>query len=136
MSFEQPLEEVASDVAREGAEQFRQRAIEILRETGSRLDYDVEPVVQSVTPVTQSEDGYTFSVTHPSATIFEFGSEPHTIEPTDPDGVLAWEQDGETIFAKSVEHPGTEAILYISKAQQELDTRGLTRKRLRSIGAE
>lgn len=134
MTFEDALEEVANDVARETAEEFRQKAIERLREVGSRLDYDVEPIIASATEVEEQPDGsYSFRFTHPASAIIEFGSDPHTITPNDPDGVLAWEENGETIFATRVEHPGTTAVLFVSKSQQEITERGLSEARLNRL---
>lgn len=124
MTLEDALEEIADDASRAIAEEWRDEAIAILRDVGSRLDYDVEPVIKSATPVTPTSDGYSFTFTHPASAIFHFGSEPHTIE-ADDDGFLVWQQDGETIFAKEVDHPGTSAILFVSKSQQKITEQGL-----------
>jgi hypothetical protein len=124
VSLDEALAEVSDEAARAAAKQFRARAIENLRQAGSRLDYDVEPIAQSATPVTQSGDSYSFTFTHPASAVMEFGSEPHTITPND-DEVLTFQQGGETVYATEVEHPGTTALLFVSKAQQELDTSGL-----------
>jgi hypothetical protein len=120
MSLDDALEEVADEAGRQVAEQFREIAIQNLRDIGGRLDYDVDPIINSATPVTKQGDSYTFSFTHPASAILEFGSDPHEITPSDPDGVLVWEKDGETFYAKSVNHPGTEAILFVSKSQQRI----------------
>lgn len=126
-TFDEALAEVVDDAGRATAEAFRARAIEVLRDAGRRVDYDVEPVIDSVTPVTRQADGtYTFSVEHEVATIFEYGSAPHTIEGED--GPLVFETaDGETVFVESVEHPGTDALLYMTTAKQEVTTQGLER---------
>lgn len=129
-SFDDALDNASDEIARAVAEEWREQAIETLRQVGGRVDYDVQPIIDSATPVTQTTDGYSFTFTHPASALFEFGSEPHTIEPDDPDGVLAFEADGETVFAKSVDHPGTDAILFVSKSQQRITERGIRQARL------
>jgi hypothetical protein len=119
--FDDALEQIRDKGGRRLAELWRQNAIEALDDVGDLLDYDVDEVKASFTEVRKQGDQYSFRVEHPAATIMEFGTSPHTIEPDDPDGTLSFENDdGETIFAKKVSHPGTEALLYISQSKQEV----------------
>lgn len=46
----------------------------------------------------------------------EFGTKAHLIKPKSPDGVLAFKVDGDTVFSKSVQHPGTRANPVLLKA--------------------
>lgn len=54
-------------------------------------------------------------------TFLEFGTKPHVIEPKDEDGVLVFEIEGETIFAKRVFHPGTKPLGFVRLTQEDLD---------------
>lgn len=54
-------------------------------------------------------------------TFLEFGTKPHVIEPKDEDGVLVFEIEGETIFAKKVFHPGTKPLGFVRLTQEDLD---------------
>lgn len=47
----------------------------------------------------------------------EFGTSAHTI--TADSGVLAWETEGETHFARSVQHPGTEPQPFLRPAVEQ-----------------
>jgi len=60
----------------------------------------------------------------------EFGTRPHVIVPKDPSGVLAFEVDGETVFAKKVFHPGTRPLGFVRMTQADIDrsAEGLARK--------
>lgn len=60
----------------------------------------------------------------------EFGTRPHVIEPRDPDGVLAFEIDGKTVFAKKVLHPGTKPLGFVRMTQSDIDrsAEGLAKK--------
>jgi hypothetical protein len=44
------------------------------------------------------------------------GTRPHMIFPRRPGGVLAFEVDGRTVFARSVHHPGTKARPFLRNA--------------------
>lgn len=44
------------------------------------------------------------------------GSEPHDILPRSPGGVLAFQVGGQTVFARSVHHPGTAPIPFLRDA--------------------
>jgi hypothetical protein len=54
-------------------------------------------------------------------TFLEFGTKPHVIEPKNEDGVLVFEIEGETIFAKKVFHPGTKPLGFVRMTQDDLD---------------
>lgn len=46
----------------------------------------------------------------------EYGTQPHVIRPRDPGGVLAFPGGGGTVFARSVNHPGTAPQPYMGPA--------------------
>lgn len=52
----------------------------------------------------------------PYARYVEFDTKPHTIRPKKPGGVLAFRMNGQLVFAKSVNHPGTKAQPFIVPA--------------------
>jgi hypothetical protein len=54
-------------------------------------------------------------------TFLEFGTKPHIIRPKDPAGVLVFETDDGTIFAKIVHHPGTKPLGIVRLTQKEVD---------------
>ena len=49
------------------------------------------------------------------AACVEYGTKPHVIEPVNKK-VLAFKVDGQTVFAKKVNHPGTQAIPFMRGA--------------------
>ena len=49
----------------------------------------------------------------------EFGTKPHVIEARD--GALKFEIGGETVFAKTVFHPGTKPLGFVRLTQEDLD---------------
>jgi hypothetical protein len=71
----------------------------------------------------------TFRYTAAHAMPVEAGTEPHPITPDDAD-VLAFEVDGEQVFAQRVAHPGTPAQPYMQPGframARELRQRGLS----------
>ncbi len=42
------------------------------------------------------------------------GTDPHEIRPKQAGGVLAFQVGGETVFARSVQHPGTKAVRFFT----------------------
>lgn len=56
--------------------------------------------------------------------VLEYGSEPHTIRPNDPDGMLRFEVDGEVVFAPKVNHPGTDPYPHWRPAVNEVRMKG------------
>lgn len=53
-------------------------------------------------------------------TYLEFGTKPHVIAP-DRGGVLVFEIEGKTIFARYVFHPGTKPLGFVRVTQDDLD---------------
>lgn len=53
-------------------------------------------------------------------TFLEFGTKPHVIAP-DRGGVLVFEIEGKTIFARYVFHPGTKPLGFVRITQDDLD---------------
>lgn len=74
-------------------------------------------------------DTITFAYSADHAILVEGGTEPHPITPDDAD-VLAFEVDGEQVFATHVDHPGTEPQPFMQpgfeRMARELQRRGLT----------
>lgn len=66
-------------------------------------------IFQKVLQNATSVDGQVYSAGVNYARIHEFGGKtaPHLIEPKSADGVLAFSVGGKTVFAKSVNHPGS-----------------------------
>jgi hypothetical protein len=103
-----------------------------LRSYGSRHDYDVEPVTESVevTDVTSTDRSFSARVawTHEAAQYFQFGVAPHTISGS-PLLSFIWEDapqgvremfsgtervDGDPrVYLPSVDHPGIPASRYV-----------------------
>lgn len=52
----------------------------------------------------------------PYAKYVEFGTAPHEIKPKEKSGVLVFKMGGQTVFAKSVKHPGTKAQPFVQPA--------------------
>ena len=52
----------------------------------------------------------------PYAGYVEFGTKPHVIKPKNPDGVLVFKVGGTTVYARKVNHPGTQAQPYVLPA--------------------
>lgn len=52
----------------------------------------------------------------PYATYVEFGTAPHEIKPKDPDGVLRFVANGQVVYAKVVQHPGTKPQPFVRPA--------------------
>lgn len=51
------------------------------------------------------------------------GTDPHTILPKKPGGVLSFELNGQTVFFKRVEHPGTEPNRFLTDSLVDLHAR-------------
>lgn len=103
-----------------------------LRSYGSRNDYAVEPITESVEILETSRSQREFRVrwgwTHEAATYFQFGVAPHTID-GNPILSFIWEDapqgvremfantervDGDPrVFFRSVDHPGIPASRYV-----------------------
>lgn len=52
----------------------------------------------------------------PYASYVEFGTQPHEIRPKKPDGVLRFKVNGQWVYAKVVNHPGTKAQPFVRPA--------------------
>jgi HK97 gp10 family phage protein len=52
----------------------------------------------------------------PYATYVEFGTRPHEIKPKKPGGVLAFKVNGQQVYARVVNHPGTPAQPFVRPA--------------------
>lgn len=57
----------------------------------------------------------------PYGKILADGSRPHRIEPKDPDGYLAFQQDGQWRRSKGVNHPGTRPDPFMDLAMAKAD---------------
>lgn len=56
----------------------------------------------------------------PYADYVEKGTRPHKIEPKHA-GALHWEASGESVFARSVNHPGTKANPFVERAVKSME---------------
>jgi len=141
--FEDKLAETVLDKAernfygeRDGwAFQFVQRVHDRLRRYGERLDYRVEPIIDSFELVDARRDDRSVSVVlrwpHKAAVYMEFGTSPHTIE-GNPILSFIWEErhdppewvrreyepegDGYRVFLPEVEVAGVEKIRQVRTA--------------------
>lgn len=116
-----------------------QQSQEVLDVAGSQLDWDVEPVKQSL-GVPEVERGrnsltVTWGWSHPAAPYWEYGTSPHTIR-GDPILSFIWEDappgikdmfpntervDGDPrVFFQSVQHPGTPALRFVREGLRYL----------------
>jgi hypothetical protein len=116
------LDDLEQEVGQAVADELGERAVERLRQDAP-ADWNVEPIAQSLT-ITPSSDGFLVTFNHPEAGFVEFGTSPHTIT-ADEGETLAFEVDGEMVFAKSVSHPGMPAINYVSSAIAKVTEGGL-----------
>lgn len=66
----------------------------------------------------KSGDTVEVGPTAPYAPHVEFGTRPHIIEPVQA-SVLAFEIDGQTVFAKRVQHPGFPGRFFIKSTSEE-----------------
>jgi len=116
------FEDASKDVAREGANRWFSKSQEILLEEGDSREWDVFPVVQSGVPPFWDSDaeGFRFGYTHIAAPFFEYGTAPHEIRATNADYLAFPGENGETVFRKSVQHPGTPALRYMEKSKQRM----------------
>lgn len=55
----------------------------------------------------------------PYAGYVEFGTKPHEIRPKDANGVLRFTVGGKVVFARVVQHPGTQPAYYVARAFQQ-----------------
>lgn len=113
-----------------------------IRSQAIRLAYDFHPVVQERTPKKTGETARSWTIhflevnretvsweINPDGkedivTFLEFGTKPHIIAP-ERGGVLVFEVDGETVFARYVFHPGTKPLGFVRQTQDEVDEAGL-----------
>lgn len=56
------------------------------------------------------------NVRHPAALFVSLGTRPHRIEPRRPGGVLRFMVDGQVVYARYVNHPGTRRNDYLRDA--------------------
>lgn len=115
------LQDAARQMTKAEAEEWRQEAINELRDAGNRLDWNVEPVIQSFSEVRwdASAKAWTFEVRHSAAGFMNFGTDPHIITPDDQES-LRFVANGETVFTDKSEHPGMPAISFMQKARERV----------------
>lgn len=53
------------------------------------------------------------------AAYVEFDTRPHEIKPKNPNGVLVFQVNGKTVYARKVHHPGTRAQPFVRPAYEE-----------------
>lgn len=114
------IDRMSKQAAKAKAQEWREKAIRELRQAGSRLDYNVGPIIESFTEVrwSNSEEKWYYEVRHSAAGFMNFGTDPHLITP-DQANALRWvTDDGEEVFAMKSDHPGTPAIMFMEKSRE------------------
>lgn len=133
-SLSDQLSTVAREATKEKANEWHSRAIEMLYDRGEDEDYEVFPVAQSAMPPEwdEAEGGWVFAFPHVAAAIFEFGAIPHEIEAKRAE-YLAFEWPDAppeiqeqfsatfpTVFFKKVDHPGVNALHFVTDSWKEV----------------
>jgi len=137
--FEQVAREGSLEIARE----WHSKSDQLLLRRGDQYEFEVFPLVQGSVPPqwVDSEQAWVFYYPHEAAIYLHFGTDPHPIEPKDPDGWLAFEwpkmegvpfgNTGQTfdevfadtwptVFFKEIMHPGTPALKFVEDAWKEV----------------
>jgi hypothetical protein len=126
------LQEAAKESARDVANRWFSGSQETLRERGDEADYDYFPVLQGGRPPEWVGRGWQFSYPHQASEYFEFGTEAHTITPTQADMlVFEWEDAPPevremfsdtfpTVFFKQVEVDGIDELRFVRDSRDEV----------------
>lgn len=141
------LNEIAKSAAETKGREWHAAADRLLLKRGDMADfgnYEVYPIVQGSVWLgwQKRENGWAFAYPHTAAIYFEFGTDPHKIEPKDPEGWLAFEwpemeneefgntgktfkevfeDSWPTVFFKEVMHPGTKPLRFLRDSAKQLD---------------
>lgn len=132
--FSKAYEEIAQKATEDFVTEWHSRAVELLYERGDQYEYEVASVAQSSMPPKwkKAEGAWVFSFPHVAAAIFEFGAVEHEIEaknaeylafewPDAPPEIQEQFSDSfPTVFFKSVDHPGVEALHYVTDSWKEV----------------
>lgn len=152
---EMDSEEFKREVTREWAGRWHSRMQDLLLQRGEELGYEVHTVVQAISPPewreTEMGPAWVISQNHVVSEIFEYGSEPHPITPTNADFLLfpwpnapeevkeewrpTWEDpqhflEEPFVLYPEVDHPGTEEIRHTR------DSREMVRTEMANSGGE
>ena len=142
LDLEDVGEEELRDATRDLARVWASESLELLYDRGEDAGYEVQGVAQSQTPPEWEDGAWTFAYSHVNAARFEWGTEPHTIEPNPPTKMLKfpwpdmpsgmredfepmWRdpshflEEPEVLLPK-VEHPGTDALRYMRDSREAL----------------
>lgn len=128
------LTAVAKEATRGAANEWHSKATELLYERGDQHEFDVYPIAQSTLPPqwSDAEQAWAFVFPHIAAPILEFGADEHEIEAKNteylafewPDAPPEIEERFEdtfpTVFFRSVQHPGTPALHYLTDSWKEV----------------
>lgn len=109
------LQRTAQESGNTTREVLIQSANHILAEMESRVPVKTGRLRTSLA-IRVETDKVTIGPNTPYAGYVEFGTKPHVIRPKDPAGVLVFTMNGIKIFAKKVNHPGTQAQPYVRPA--------------------
>jgi hypothetical protein len=123
-SFELESQPDFNSLKREAVVLWREKVIDTLRQSegsppagASQDTWDLQSVINSVTPVFRTSDGlYAFEVRHEAAKYLEFGTSPHEITVSEA-SVLT---DGEDFFGTRVDHPGTPALRFMQRSRDSV----------------
>lgn len=87
----------------------------LLAEMEARVPVDSGALRKSLA-VRVEGDKITVGPDTPYADYVEFGTKPHVIKPKKPGGVLRFQVNGQWVYAKVVNHPGTKAQPFVRPA--------------------
>jgi len=126
------LGELTKDEARDIANRWFSRSQEILFQGGDEAGYEVQNVAQSGVPPQFDGEVWRFGYRHIAAPFFEFGTDAHTITPTNAEFLrFEWpdapqeirERFSETfpvVFFREVEVEGIESLRYVRDSRDEI----------------
>jgi len=126
------LGELTKEQARDIANRWFSRSQEMLQTNGDEAGYDYSPILQSGQPPRWTGEAWQFGYSHIAASYFEFGTDAHTITPTNADYLrFEWpdapqeirERFSETfpvVFFKEVEVEGIESLRYVRDSRDEI----------------
>jgi HK97 gp10 family phage protein len=117
--FANEIEDLRDDLERAIDRGVERTAIQVERSAKQNAPVDTGNLRASLRFRQRALGSYAVGTNVEYAPDVEFGTEPHVIEPDTKEALKFETEDGETVFASRVEHPGTPAQPYLRPALQE-----------------
>ena len=126
------LGELTKEQARDIANRWFSRSQEMLFQGGDEAGYEIQSVAQSGAPPQWDGDAWRFGYTHIASEYFEFGTDAHTITPTNAEYLrFEWEDAPQEIrerfsetfpvvFFKEVDVEGIDALRFVRDSRDEI----------------